>query len=694
MRDRAVSTTRPESPLTNLAALCTRLSTDRGLLVLLPEGRQPGFVQSYSDSSGSAVPTLTLAYYAYAPLMADGHARGYVYLGRGVTGQPFSLLEIDYLHLFAEVVARQAQSHDQQLQLADIMRKMAALEQAASQQALAETLLVVNAINAVNRATSLEEVLAQVLDTAINLAHGVGGAIMLLDEHREGLNVRVTRGDAIAGLQDTWIPLQGSLSGRVLLTGQPQSFDGTQTDQQLQSPIIDRLVTERGILVPLRVQERRVGVLNIYGINPVESPDLRITELVQALATEAALAIERVRLLEELSESETRYRTLAERLPLVLYRAAYDADLGHVYINHAVEPLLGYPQSQWFSQLDLWLRIVHPEDLATVRFYVRRALETHTSFTVEYRLRHADGHWVWVKDTGKVVRDEQGDPLWIEGVLEDVSDRHQVEEALRVANRDLKEALHAKEELIQNVSHELRTPLTHIRGYAEMLADGMLGDLTSAQKDAITAIYTKGLHLTSLIDDLLLLRSIGIERLDCQPMDLLKLTNEVISHMMKASAHTQIGLRLETDASSADVYADVHRLHQVLDNLVGNAFKFTPNGGWVVIRINERQDAIHLAVTDSGPGIPPEALKRIFERFYQVDSSRTRAHGGMGIGLAIARELIQAHRGRIWAENTPGAGATFHVLLSCKPPEGTTEDSRPRESRPGGHPGSRHPLQS
>ncbi len=242
-------------------------------------------------------------------------------------------------------------------------------------------------------------------------------------------------------------------------------------------------------------------------------------------------------------------------------------------------------------------------------------------------------------------------------------------EELRSANEELKEALRLREELVQNVSHELRTPLALIRGYAELLLAGTLGRLTPGQERALQVMVRRSQDLSSMVDDLLMLKTPIARSIEREMVDLKALVGEAVEEMQVRGKETGVSFVKKFTEQPVLIRGNSKYLRRVVNNLLDNAIKFSPDGGVVevviqVTSVGGEEEAL-LIVRDRGVGIPPEKLKRVFERFYQVDGSTTRRFGGAGIGLALVKEIVAAHGGRVWAESEgiPGKGSTFYVAL-------------------------------
>ncbi|HEX5904342.1 MAG TPA: ATP-binding protein [Actinomycetota bacterium] len=223
-----------------------------------------------------------------------------------------------------------------------------------------------------------------------------------------------------------------------------------------------------------------------------------------------------------------------------------------------------------------------------------------------------------------------------------------------------------RRDLVANVSHELKTPISALRAHLENLLDGV----ERPDPETLQVMLAQSERLGRLVDQLLDLSRLesGDVPLERGNVELAPLVAEVLSEI--EVARPERGVRL-ADAVPKDippVFADRERVHQVLFNLLDNAVRFTPEGGRVTVSASRHNGSVDVAVADTGPGIAPEDLPRVFERFYRVDESRSRDDGGTGIGLAIARSVVEAHGGRIWAESEPGRGSTFTFELPAAPP--------------------------
>ncbi len=235
---------------------------------------------------------------------------------------------------------------------------------------------------------------------------------------------------------------------------------------------------------------------------------------------------------------------------------------------------------------------------------------------------------------------------------------------LAQANEALEKLEQLREELIQNLAHELRTPLTYIKGYASLLLDGVIGQIDEEQLNSIQIIADKAEVLEQLIRDVVLLEQIGDETIEPEPLNINELAARALEALKTVHGDKDLQFVLAVADAPCWVMGDRSRINQVIDNLLNNAIKFTPAGGTVTLQtqVDSANEEVQVAVRDTGIGIEPQYIDRIFERFFQVKDPERRA-GGSGIGLSIVQRILAAHHGRIWVESEPGAGSVFIFAL-------------------------------
>lgn len=248
----------------------------------------------------------------------------------------------------------------------------------------------------------------------------------------------------------------------------------------------------------------------------------------------------------------------------------------------------------------------------------------------------------------------------------------------------LEELDRLKSNFLATMSHELRTPLTSVIGYAEMMAEGLAGQVTAEQKEYLATILSKADQLLGLITAVLDVASLesGPLLLDRIPLSLADVVASEVAQYVPQADKRGIAIGFQT-AGDSTVVGDRKKIRQVVSSLLSNAVKFTPDRGQVRVVLkhgplappSSQQRAVHLVVSDSGIGISNDQVAKIFEPFFQVDSTSTRAFGGTGLGLTLAKAYVEAHGGRIWVDTAPGQGSTFTATFPLR----TLDDIRPED---------------
>ena len=236
--------------------------------------------------------------------------------------------------------------------------------------------------------------------------------------------------------------------------------------------------------------------------------------------------------------------------------------------------------------------------------------------------------------------------------------------ALESAYSELQELDRAKDQFIQNVSHELRTPLIHVLGYAGLLADGTFGPLNDDQQAALQTIAEKGQRVADLVEDMVAAQAQEVEALDLQPVDLPALIGNVLTASEDRIRAAHVRLITHFQESIPPVRADARLIATAFEKLLDNALKFGADGERIEIAIRDTDGPlVQVAVRDYGIGIPIEEQEKIFQRFYQVDGRVNRKYGGAGLGLSVARSIIEGHGGRIGVKSRPAEGSIFFFTL-------------------------------
>ncbi|MEO6727075.1 MAG: PAS domain S-box protein, partial [Blastocatellia bacterium] len=370
---------------------------------------------------------------------------------------------------------------------------------------------------------------------------------------------------------------------------------------------------------------------------------------------------------EALRQSQQELKDFVENATVGLHWVGPDGII--LWANRADRESLGYTQEEYVGH---HIAEFHA-DQEVINDILHRLTHNETLDNYEARLRCKDGSTRHVLINSNV-RWEGDEFIHTRCFTRDITDRRQAEaereEALKreqKARRLAEEASRFKEEFLAVVSHELRAPLNAINGYAHLLGSGKLDD--EATRHAVETIQRSAKAQARLIEDLLDTSRIitGKLRLNAIRTDLLKVVEAALDTARPAAEAKGIAIKTSFDPEAVRIVGDPVRLQQVIWNLVSNAVKFTPKGGRVDVALNRENSRVEIVVSDTGEGIKQEFLPFVFDRFRQADSSSQRTHGGLGLGLAIVRHLVEMHGGTVSAHSEgAGLGATFSILLPIR----------------------------
>jgi len=357
---------------------------------------------------------------------------------------------------------------------------------------------------------------------------------------------------------------------------------------------------------------------------------------------------------DALLESESRLRVAldAAEMGTWLWRIPTDEQI----LDESLRRLMGLAPDEKVMTLDNFLKAVHSEDSERVRAEFERCLKEDRGFNVEFRVRWNDGSLHWLRDQGKVFNDEAGNPLFMTGACVDITARKHDEEELREADQK-------KDQFLALLAHELRNPLAPLRNGLQVMRLANDERTIAEIRDMMERQLS---HMVRLIDDLLDISRLSQNKLHLQKTRML--LAEVIGNSIEGArpaiqaAEHKLSVSLPTDPIYLD--GDLTRLAQVFSNLLTNSAKYTKPGGHIWISAQSRENEIEISVRDDGIGIPSQALFHVFDMFSQVDRSIERTTGGLGIGLALVKGIVEMHGGTVhaWSDG-PGLGSTFTVTL-------------------------------
>jgi PAS domain S-box-containing protein len=515
---------------------------------------------------------------------------------------------------------------------------------------------------AINRSRTVEEIYATALDT---LAHGLfveRSAILLFDPDGV-MRFKASRGLSPAYQQvveghSPWRSDDGDAA--------PIVVDDVAGDRQL-APFLPALRDERIhalAFVPLLSRSRVIGKFMLYFDEPraLSPEDLQVATII---ASQVAFAVERTR-------SEQQARRSEERLRFALDAAmmgTWDWDLvsNVVQWSDNLERIHGLPPGTFDGSFASYEREIHPEDRDRVLASAQRAIAEGVPHEVEYRIVAPDGTIRWCEGKGQVEY-EHGRPVRMSGVCMMITARKEAELARLAAAED---ANRLKDEFLATLSHELRTPLNAILGWVQIVQADKPGP--ERLRKAIDIIGRNAQLQAQLTEDILDVSRIisGKLEIDRVPVSVRQLVEATVTGVLPAAQDRGVTVITQMPEEVPALDGDPRRLQQVLGNVLSNAVKFTPSGGRVTLTARVDGPRISLSVADTGIGIAPDFLPHVFDRFRQADSQTTRRHGGLGLGLAIARYFVEQHGGEIRADS-PGVGGGTTITIHL--PLATTDD--------------------
>lgn len=427
-----------------------------------------------------------------------------------------------------------------------------------------------------------------------------------------------------------------------------------QGNQELQTQIAERL----------RVEEE----LRKYQNHLEEMVAVRTNEITKTNEQLQQEILERQRILEILRQSEERYRYLAEAIPQLVWTTNANGECDYFNQNWCEYTGLTLEQSLGSG----WLAALHPDDIQNADEVWSNAVKNSTIYNNEYRFKRAsDGSYRWQLARGLPLKDEQGIVVKWFGTCTDIHEQKQILEERahlleleQVARAKAETANRIKDEFLAVLSHELRTPLNAILGWSKLLQTGRLNQ--GKTSEALATIERNANLQVQLIEDLLDISRIlqGKLTLDITKINLESTILSALQTMRLAAEAKLIEVSTVFEPLMGEVMGDSTRLQQVVWNLLSNAVKFTPKGGKIQVRLKQADGYAQIIVSDTGKGISAEFLPFVFDYFRQADSTSTRNFGGLGLGLAIVRNIIEIHGGIVKADSHgEDKGATFTVSL-------------------------------
>jgi PAS domain S-box-containing protein len=496
----------------------------------------------------------------------------------------------------------------------------------------------------------LNYVLERTLQLITQAVDAKYGSVMLFDHERNTLIYRARLGGQGA------LPSEGEITpfkpgvgiaGWVFEHREPILIDDVEKDERW----LDTggtAQTRSLIGVPLMIKDEAYGVILISS-KEIKAFDASKLRLVIAAAQQVVQAIHNAQLYKSVNESASRNQAILQSIADGVI--VNDPKEQVIVFNAAAEKILNTTQEAVLNRdvrrlFDAFENGGRSSALAAMEM-ISTASDIKAGHAVETTLE-AEGQVISAHVAPVIT--ESGQSLGVVTALRDIT-------------REV-EADRAKTEFVSTVSHELRTPLTSIKGYTDLLHAGAVGPINDAQERFLGIIKTNADRLTALINDLLDISRIetGRIQLNMETVDMVGVIHEVLDLLQGEIEGKGLELRLDLPEQAPTVLGDRARLVQIVTNIVSNSQKYTDEG-WIHITLASLEGALRLDVVDSGIGISPEDMAKIFERFYRADTPVVEGRGGTGLGLSITRDLTELHGGRIWVQSELGVGSTFTVLL-------------------------------
>lgn len=484
---------------------------------------------------------------------------------------------------------------------------------------------------------------------------------------------------AIFWYNDRWIQFTGLTVDEMLGSGWEKVYDPAHVDRVVAS-FKSAIDAGRDLedTFPLRRQD---GVWRWFLSRAMPSRDMN-GDIVRWIGTNTDVT-STIQQEAETVKNERRYRSLVEAVSQIVWRATSDGIL--IGDTSPWQSFTGQTKAE-LAGLG-WLEAIHHDDRERTMASWSEAVTTRSIYEMEHCMRRADGEWRHVYARGAPVFDDDGHVIEWVGIHTDVTARKMAEIELQRAKDTAEAANLAKSQFIANMSHELRTPLSAVIGYSEMLEEEVQDAGMSQMLGDLHKINEAARHLLSMISDVLDLSKIEANRMTVFAENfsidgLLKSVSDTVASLISKKNNSLV---IDAPQPLGGLRTDQVKLRQCLFNLVGNAAKFTTNGT-ITLRVRrferEQTDWIEFAVVDSGIGMNPEQLSRLFERFVQADSSTTRRYGGTGLGLSITRAFTELMGGDVDVTSEEGKGSTFSIRIPVELPEPQAEVIEAVEAAP------------
>ena len=512
-----------------------------------------------------------------------------------------------------------------------------------------------------SQSLSTEKILNDTLDKSLEVLGFDVGYIRILDPDKKTMVGRVSKGLTAlsSGSVDLADRSRRHVADILFETQKPYISPDVRKDTTFKNRTMEKQGIISAAYIPIISKKKTVLGTLAVGSRKRRKFSTEKINLLQTFGSQLGMALENAQLYDQVHRGKAYIENLVENAADIILST--DLEDRILTWNRGAEITLGYSKEEVIGKhLSTLLPPQRLHELAEMRAKVELdgALRD-----VEVESNKKDGTPIFLSLSVSSIADGDGRIVGFLRVAKDITEKRRYEQRLKELDK-------LKSDFVSNVSHELRTPLTAIKGSVDNMLDGLTGELNEKQSRYLTRIKSNADRLARLINDLLDLSRIeaGI-KLNRMNLSLPTVVKEVVESLGSVAAEKLINLEIKTADNDLTAWADPDRVAEVLTNLLGNAIKFSPTGGNVTVSLaRSGNNWVKVSITDAGTGIRPEEANRIFDKFYQVSHPEQPKASGTGLGLPIAKALVEMHGGRIWLESQVGHGSVFSFTLPAEQP--------------------------
>lgn len=512
-----------------------------------------------------------------------------------------------------------------------------------------------------SQSLSTEKILNDTLDKSLEVLGFDVGYIRILDPDKKTMVGRVSKGLTAlsSGSVDLADRSRRHVADILFETQKPYISPDVRKDTTFKNRTMEKQGIISAAYIPIISKKKTVLGTLAVGSRKRRKFSTEKINLLQTFGSQLGMALENAQLYDQVHRGKAYIENLVENAADIILST--DLEDRILTWNRGAEITLGYSKEEVIGKhLSTLLPPQRLHELAEMRAKVELdgALRD-----VEVESNKKDGTPIFLSLSVSSIADGDGRIVGFLRVAKDITEKRRYEQRLKELDK-------LKSDFVSNVSHELRTPLTAIKGSVDNMLDGLTGELNEKQSRYLTRIKSNADRLARLINDLLDLSRIeaGI-KLNRINLSLPTVVKEVVESLGSVAAEKLINFEIKTADNDLTAWADPDRVAEVLTNLLGNAIKFSPTGGNVTVSLaRSGNNWVKVSITDAGTGIRPEEANRIFDKFYQVSHPEQPKATGTGLGLPIAKALVEMHGGRIWLESQVGHGSVFSFTLPAEQP--------------------------